>query len=86
MSRCAAVTEEIRTPCGPKTAFAFFGEEESVEGSYCGRFLVLRGWRAVPDEICYYVFLPLIEVDARCGLRYHVRRTYNQEDGSYEVW
>lgn len=65
--------------------FTFFGEEWRVED--VGHVWGVHQSRCESrlDGACYYLFLPLIEVDARCGMRYHGSRTFMTHN-SLSVW
>jgi len=87
MSRVTAVEWEAHADNLHRdvTVFAFFGEEWRLED-------VGHVWNVYQspceqefERACYYFFLPMIELDARCGMRYHGSRTFLKHY-SIEVW
>jgi hypothetical protein len=90
MSRVTAVTWETRAWESRAnlerevTMFAFFGQERRWEdvGHVCGAKLTDR--EEILDKSCYCLFFPLIEIDARCRMRYHASRSCDIDGVS--VW
>jgi hypothetical protein len=83
LSRVTAAEEVVPTFEGPRLIFAFFGGWHPKSGG--GYWMGVDHDKVWLEEICYWVYWPLVALDAKLCSRYHVMRTCCYE-GYIEVW
>ena len=79
----AAPTVQVPTYEGPRLVFAFLAVEDKKLGM---RWPELPGGGARWERVLYYVYYPLIRLDAYYDMRYHAMRCHLVHNGKYEVW